>query len=166
MPVSECLTPQQILAAQSLALGQSQGVAAQRAGVTRITVVRWLRKPHFKQKVQEFKQEIEEIEGESFREAAKEVGENVRENVRKILTPDELKLLLSDMAQDLELSPMLRLKAISQLGKWHGLEAPKPVQDKDGKDEFPINDLEGVEDVSNLSDEELQELYLKTLAES
>ncbi len=146
MPASECLTPQQILAAQSLALGQSQGVAAQRAGVTRITVVRWLRKPHFKEKVQEFKREIEEIEGESFREAAKEVGETIRENARKILDQDGLKLFASEMVQNEELSPMARLKAAAQLGKWLGMEAPKPAQDKDGKDEFPINDLEGIED--------------------
>ncbi len=170
MPVSEALTPQQILAAQSLALGQSQSVAAQRAGVTRITVVRWLRKPHFKQKVQEFKREIEKIEGESFREAAKEVGETIRENVKKILTPDELKAMLSDMAQDLDLSPTLRLKAATQLGKWIGLEAPKPVSG-DGKDDgFPINsdikENEIPEDLTKLSDEELQKLYLKTLAES
>ena len=166
MPVSECLTPQQILAAQSLALGQSQGVAAQRAGVTRITVVRWLRKPHFKEKVQEFKREIEEIEGESFREAAQEVGESIRENTKRILTPDELKEILSNMAQDLELSPTLRLKAAAQLGKWIGLEAPKLVS-PDGKDDFPIKGLEGIEDdLKSLSDEELQNLYLKTLANS
>jgi tyrosine-protein phosphatase YwqE len=165
MPVAESLTPQQILAAQSLALGQSQGVAAQRAGVTRITVVRWLRKPHFKQKVQEFKREIEEIEGESFREAAKEVGEDIRENVRKILDQDGLKLLASEMAQNEEFSPMVRLKAAAQLGKWLGMEAPKPVG-KEADNGFPIHDLEDVQDVSSLSDEELQELYLKTLAES
>lgn len=165
MPVSEALTPQQILAAQSLALGQSQGVAAQRAGVTRITVVRWLRKPIFKQKVQEFKREIEEIEGESFREAAQEVGESIRENVKKILTPDELKAMLSEMAQDVDLSPTLRLRAAAQLGKWMGLEAPKPVS-ADGKDDFPIQGLEGEDDLKHLSDEELQRRYLETLAQA
>ena len=165
MPASQCLTPQQILAAQSLALGQSQGVAAQRAGVIRNTVVRWLRKPIFKQKVQEFKREIEEIEGESFREAAQEVGETIRENTKKILTPDELKLLVSEIAQDEELSPTLRLKAAAQLGKWMGLDAPKPSGAAQAGDEFPIHDLEGAQDIESLSDKELQELYLKTLAE-
>jgi hypothetical protein len=70
------------------------------------------------------------------------------------------------MAQDLDLSPMLRLKAASQLGKWIGLEAPKPTN-TDGKDDFPIKGLEGVQDdLKSLSDEELQNLYLKTLANS
>lgn len=166
MPVSEALTPQQILAAQILALGQSQTVAAQRAGVTRVTVCRWGQKPLFKQKVKEFQKEIEDIESNSFKEAAQEVGETIRENVKKILTPDELKAMLSEMAQDLDLSPTLRLKAAAQLGKWIGLEAPKPVS-ADGKDDFPIKGLEGVEDdLKSLSDEELQKLYLKTLANS
>ena len=165
MPVAESLNPQQILAAQNLALGHTQGVAAKEAGVTKITIVRWLRKPHFKEKVQGFKREIEQIEGESFKEAVKEVGETIRENVKRILTPDELKVLLSDMAQDLELSPMLRLKAASQLGKWIGLEAPKTATKEEG-DGFPIPDVDESVDVSSLSDEELQELYLKTLAES
>jgi hypothetical protein len=166
MPVTESLTQQQLIAAQCLALGQSQGVAAQRAGVTRMSVCRWLKKPAFKQKVEEFKREIEQIEGESFREAAQEVGEDIRKNVKKILTPDELKTMLSEMAQDLDLSPMLRLKAASQLGKWIGLEAPKPTN-TDGKNDFPIKGLEGVQDdLKSLSDEELQRRYLETLANS
>lgn len=166
MAVSVSLTSDQLIAAQCLALGQSHRVTAERVGVTKGTVTRWLKKPAFKQKVEEFKREIEQIEGESFREAAQEVGEDIRKNVKKILTPDELKSMLSEMAEDMESSPMLRFKAIAELGKWYGLAAPKPVQEKDSRDEFPIKDLEGVEDVSSLSDEELQELYLKTLAES
>jgi hypothetical protein len=74
--------------------------------------------------------------------------------------------MLSDMAQDLDLSPTLRLKAATQLAKWHGMEAPKPVA-ADGKNDFPIKGLEGVEDdLKSLSDEELQKLYLKTLAQN
>ncbi len=131
-----------------------------------MSVCRWLKKPAFKQKVEEFKREIEQIEGESFREAAQEVGEDIRKNVKKILTPDELKTMLSEMAQDLDLSPMLRLKAASQLGKWIGLEAPKPTN-TDGKNDFPIKGLEGVQDdLKSLSDEELQRRYLETLANS
>jgi hypothetical protein len=163
--VSESLKSEQLIAAQCLALGQSHRVTAERVGVTKVTVTRWLKKPAFKQKVEEFKREIEQIEGESFREAAKEVGEDIRENVRKILTPDELKAMLSDMALDLNLSPMLRLKAATQLGKWIGLEAPKAPA-KEEVDSFPIQGLEGIEDVSSLSDEELKRLYLETLAES
>jgi len=165
MAVSESLSSDQLIAAQCLALGQSHRVTAERVGVTKITVTRWLKKPAFKQKVEEFKREIREIEGESFREAAKEVGESVRENVKKILTPDELKEMLSNMAQDLDLSPTLRLKAATQLAKWHGMEAPKPVS-ADGKDDFPIKGLEGVDDLKSLSDEELQRRYLETLANS
>ncbi|HEY9615097.1 hypothetical protein [Allocoleopsis sp.] len=165
MPATESLTQQQLIAAQTLALGQSQGVAAERAGVTRMTVSRWLRKPIFKRKVDEFKREIEEIEGESFREAAQEVGETIRENVKKILTPDELKAMLSDMAQDEDLSPTLRLKAATQLGKWHGMEAKAAAPTTQAGDEFPIHDLGEAQDIEGLSDKELQELYLKTLAE-
>jgi hypothetical protein len=168
MAVSEALTSQQILAAQILALGQSYRTAAERVGVTKITITRWVKKPLFKQKVEEFKREIEQIEGESFREAAQEAGETIRENVKKILTPDELKSMLSEMAQDLDLSPTLRLKAATQLAKWHGMEAPKPVT-ADGKDDFPVKGLDGKavpEDLKLLSDEELQRKYLETLANS
>jgi hypothetical protein len=169
MPVTETLSPKQILAAQHLALGESQGKAAQIAKVTRVTVNRWLKLPIFKAKVEEFRNELEQIEGESFREAAKEVGESIRENVNKILDQNGLKLFASEMVQNEELSPMVRLKAAAQLGKWLGMEAPKPVAKEDG-DGFPIPDVVGESgetiDVSSLSDEELQELYLKTLAES
>jgi hypothetical protein len=168
MAVSEALTSQQILAAQCLALGQSHRVTAERVGVIKGTVTRWLKKPPFKQKVEEFKREIEQIEGESFREAAQEVGENIRENVKRILTPDELKAMLSEMAEDLELSPTLRLKAAAQLGKWIGLEAPKPMS-ADGSNDFPIKGLDGKaipEDLKILSDEELQRKYLESLANS
>jgi transposase len=168
MAVSEALTSQQILAAQILALGQSYRTAAERVGVTKITITRWVKKPLFKQKVKEFQKEIQDIESNSFKEVAQEVGENIRENVKKILTPDELKTMLSEMAQDVDLSPTLRLRAAAQLGKWMGLEAPKPVS-ADGKDDFPVKGLDGKavpEDLKLLSDEELQRKYLETLANS
>jgi len=70
------------------------------------------------------------------------------------------------MAQDLDLSPTLRLKAAAQLGKWIGLEVPKPAS-TDARNDFPIKGLEGMQDdLKSLSDEELQNLYLKTLANS
>lgn len=165
MAVSEALTSQQILAAQILALGQSYRIAAERVGVTKITITRWVKKPLFKQKVKEFQKEIEDIESNSFKEAAQEVGETIRENVRRILTPDELKAMLSDMAQDLELSPTLRLKAAAQLGKWMGLEAPKPVNDE-GKNDYPGKKVEGEDNLKHLSDEEFKKLYLEKMKEA
>ncbi len=166
MNVSSTLSQKQIQVAQHLALGESQKQAGKAAGVSRATVCRWLKDTVFLAKIEEFNQELEQIEGSAYTETVKEVGENIRENVKKILTPDELKTMLSDMAQDLDLSPTLRLKAATQLAKWHGMEAPKPTN-TDGKDDFPIKGLEGVQDdLKSLSDEELQKLYLKTLANS
>ena len=75
------------------------------------------------------------------------------------------------MAQDLDLSPTIRLKALALIGKWNGMEAPKTVSAADGRNDFPIpiQGLEGVvvdEDLKSLSDEELQHRYLETLAQT
>lgn len=166
MVASFTLSQKQIQVAQHLALGESQKQAGKAAGVSRATVCRWLKDTVFLSKIEEFRQELEQIEGSAYTETVKEVGESIRENVKKILTPDELKTMLSDMAQDLDLSPTLRLKAATQLAKWHGMEAPKPVSAADGRDDFPIKGLEGEEipkDLKLLSDEELHRLYLEEM---
>lgn len=165
MNASSTLSPKQIQVAQHIALGESQKQAGKAAGVSRATVCRWLKDTLFLSKIEEFRQELEQIEGSVYTETVKEVGETIRENVKKILTPDELKTMFSDMAQDEDLSPTLRLKAATQLAKWHGMEAPKPVS-ADGRDDFPIKGLEGEEipkDLKSLSDEELHRLYLEEM---
>jgi hypothetical protein len=166
MAVTETLSPKQILAAQHLALGESQGKAAQIAKVTRVTVNRWLRLPAFKVKVEEFRKELEQIEGNVFTEVAKEVGEKAKENALKTITPDELKAKLTEMFNDETLAPAHRIKIAQTLGKWCGLETPKPVSSS-GDDSFPIKiDENETENLKDLSDDELMKRYLETLAES
>lgn len=166
MAVSEALTSQQILAAQILALGQSHRIAAERVGVTKITITRWVKKPEFKQKIEEFKQEISDVQKQTFKNTVQEeVSETVETNVKQCISIEKLKLLFSEIAQDETLPLAHRIKAGTQLGKWMGLEAPKPVA-ADGRDDFPIQGLEGVEDLKHLSDEELQRRYLETLAQA
>lgn len=164
MPATSSLSPQQVLAAQSLSLGQSQGVAAQRAGVTRVTVCRWLKLPLFQQKLEELKREIQQIEGSAFTEAVEEVKENIKQNTSRILAPDDLKLKLTEIIENPDTSISLRLKAIAQLGKWFGLDQPKPVQSQSEND-FPVELGSDLPDFSKMSDEELQREYLKTLAD-
>lgn len=164
MPATSSLSPQQVLAAQSLSLGQSQGVAAQRAGVTRVTVCRWLKLPLFQQKLEELKREIQQIEGSAFTEAVEEVKKNIKQSTSKILAPDDLKLKLTEIIEDPDTSTSLRLKAIAQLGKWFGLDQQKPTSTQ-GENDFPVELGSDLPDFSQMSDEELQQEYLKTLAD-
>lgn len=166
MNVSSTLSQKQIQVAQHLALGESQKQAGKSAGVSRATVCRWLKDALFLSKIEEFRQELEQIEGSVYTETVKEVGETIRENVKRILTPDELKAKLSEIVEGEDIPLTHRIKAAAILGKWIGLEAPKPMTN-DGKNDFPIQGLEGAEDdLKSLSDEELRRRYLETLANS
>lgn len=169
MPVTESLSPKQILAAQHLALGESQGKAAQIAQVTRVTVNRWLKLPTFKAKVEEFRQELEHIEGSVFAKAANEKVETAFENTQRTLTADELKLKFSEIVQDETIPIGHRIKAGAALAKWLGLEASKPATTESSGSRFPLGDIElnpEDEDLTKLSDEELQRRYLETLAQA
>lgn len=164
MTATSTLSPQQVLAAQSLALGQCQRIAAERAGVTRVTICRWLKLPLFQKKLEEFKREIQQVERESFREVAEEIKEEIKQNTRQVLSADDLKVKLTEIIEDPDTSISLRLKAIAQLGKWFGLDQPKPAPVK-GDDDFPVELGSDLPDFSKMSDEELQRLYLETLAQ-
>jgi transposase len=157
------ITVQQLKAAKALASGLSQGEAAKRAGVARITVCRWLKNSVFKQKVEELSERVEAVETEVF-------VERIRENAHKSLSPDELKAILSEIATNEEIRPDTRIKAVATLGKWAGLEDVKPTAST--ANDFPIPEdatyggmLKEGEKLDELSYEQLSELYLKTLAQ-
>jgi transposase len=165
MSVTESLTSQQLIAAQCLALGQSHRITAERVGVTKITVTRWLKKPAFKQKVEELKQEIRQVEEQTFKKTVQEeVVETVEANVKKCISVEKLKFIFSQIVEDEELPLAHRIKAGVQLGKWMGLDAPKPAPTQ-GENEFPVELGSDLPDFSTMSDEELQREYLKTLAD-
>lgn len=112
--MSNGFTPQQIRAAQSLASGLPQGKAAKEAGVSRITVIRWLKNPEFKCKVEELSRKVEAVETQTF---VQETKQRVRSGA---VTLSETIDLLSEVIRDRDCKLSDRLKAADTLGKWLG----------------------------------------------
>ena len=159
MPV----TSKETKAAQALASGLSQGQAAKKAGVSRQTIIRWLKNPGFRKKVEQYNEKVEAVETEVF-------VERIRQDAHKSLSPDELKAILSEIATDEDIRPDTRIKAVATLGKWAGLEDIKPTTAE--ADRFPIPEdatyggaLKEGQKLDELSYEQLSQLYLKTLAQ-
>ncbi len=109
-------TQEQLKAAEALASGASQSRAAEVAGVTRITIIRWLKKPDFRQKVEDLTRKLHLAQSEIFVESAKE---RVQEGA---LTRDELVSIFSAILRDEDKRLGDRIKAGQCLGKWMGLE--------------------------------------------
>jgi hypothetical protein len=107
---------EQLKAAQALASGASQGKAAEAAGVTRITVLRWLKKPDFRTKVTELTRQFHQAQTESFVESAKQ---SVSQGA---VSQQELVELFSGIVRDEDNRLSDRLKAGQCLGRWMGLD--------------------------------------------
>jgi hypothetical protein len=120
-------TPQQIKAAQALASGLSQGKAAKESGVTRITVIRWLKKPEFCRKVQELRGKAEKASDSAFVQTTKEV---TKKQVKAAggITSNDLIEILAKVAKDEECRVADRIRATEVLGRWLGLGESKPYQ--------------------------------------
>jgi hypothetical protein len=117
--VSKGFTTQQLKAAQALASGLSQVKAAKESGVSRITVIRWLKIPEFKAKVTQLSKKAEEAETEAFVEVTKE---KVR---RGAITSTELVELFSGIVRDQEARLGDRIRAGEALARWLGIGESK-----------------------------------------
>ena len=126
--VSNGFSQGQLRAAEALASGATQGKAAEVAGVTRITILRWLKNPDFRNKVQELTRQFHLAQSEAFVESAKE---QVQDGA---VTKSELISIFSSILRDEEKRIGDRIKAGQSLAKWMGLEngngitEPKPPE--------------------------------------
>jgi hypothetical protein len=114
--VSNGFSEEELKAAQSLASGASQRRAAEAAGVARITIIRWLKKPDFREKVESLRQQFHLAQSEAFVDSAKgRVDEGA-------VTRHELVSIFSSILRDEEKRIGDRIKAGQSLAKWMGLE--------------------------------------------
>ena len=162
------LTAIQVKAAQGLASGLSQGEAAVAAGASRRSVVRWLTDPLFQKKVSEFSNEINQVKVEVIRETTREFS---LEN----LIPKALNTV-GEVLENRDERTANKLKACTLIGNWVGLRSTAPSEEESTRG-FPgdayLKECEKAQDyrdpdydLSQLSDEELKELYFKSLSES
>ena len=113
--MTQGFSSQQLKVAQYLAVGETQKEAGQKAGVSRSSVIRWLKVPAFRQKVEELTAQYHLTQDETFIEAA-------RESVEDAITPHELVVYFSGILRNENVRISDRLKAGQCLGKWMGLE--------------------------------------------
>jgi hypothetical protein len=113
--MSQGFTTEQLKVAQALACGDTQKDAGRKAGVSRSSVIRWMKLPAFRQKVQELTEQYHLTQDETFIEAA-------RESVEEAVTPKELVGYFTSILRDEDVRIADRLKAGQCLGRWMGLE--------------------------------------------
>jgi len=113
--VSQGFTKEQLKVAQAPACGDTQKEAGRKAGVSRSSVIRWMKLPYFRQKVKELTEQYHTTQDETFIEAA-------RESVEAAVTPQELVGYFSSILRNDDVRISDRLKAGQCLGKWMGLE--------------------------------------------
>lgn len=148
------LTSQQKKAIALLANGATQERVASSVGVSARTIIRWKKLPEFQEALLDASQNQQEIVVEEVRKMTSET--TIQELYPAAIV--ELGRILNSSEREAN-----KLKAIQIL--FSKLPEIKPNQEADS---FPIKGDWGeeAEEIKNLSDEELQRLYLKTLAES
>jgi transposase len=134
--VAKTFSPKQLKIAELLAAGLSQVKAAEQAGVSRITVIRWLKIPEFQAKVSELSRKLQESQSEAFAEATKA---NVRQG---IMGQQEMLLLFSSIARDSDSKVGDRLKAAELLSKMLGFNEPKRYQEPPAVPSKPFGSAE------------------------
>jgi transposase len=128
------LSPQQIRAAELLAKGHSQQAVGESVGVTRRTILRWL-------KQEDFKNLSYGLVGRASPSPQPQPSQPQRERrqQKSSLTPQDLVEDALSAVQNILIDPEARvsdkLKAASLVGDWAGLSMKKP----------PMHEMEGLE---------------------
>ena len=156
------LTARQEKAARHLASGDSNAVVASKVGVSRVSVHKWLKKPEFKEKVEKLKAKLSEKADEVYCEV-------VRERAYEIVGKEELLSIFSEIVRDKDVRIANRIKAGMALAKWHGMEGERTAIEDNNP--FPLQELldsggSAPLELNQLSDEQLDALYLNSLADS
>jgi hypothetical protein len=154
------LTQQQLKAASALSRGLSQTKAAELAGVARRSVVRWLTDPLFTSEVEALKAERSAVQVELVQKIVIQEDVSLKDLLPKALAT------VKEILDNPDAKNCDRLRAASLICDWSGVKAA--AQNKLEEQSFPGSDMltldGGVEiDLSSLSDEELNRLYLEKL---